>query len=188
MNCQLFAKSLQATWLWKGIWSNYFCFHYSSFPFPPKQSLFSSKACADQKQHQPWGIFLYQSLGHSFPNLGCLFSTLQNSISLPCSILHGQQGQAASGERYSQLGQTKSEQPHCLSPGQQMQPDMNFFDGNRWYKISWFILNSHQRAKQVSIKQTCSPQGRLPGSCLYLTRLWCGSVCRDRARQSQPDC
>lgn len=33
-------------------------------------------------------IFLYNSLRHWFPSLGCLFSTFQSSISFPCSILH----------------------------------------------------------------------------------------------------
>lgn len=163
MNCQLLPKGLQATQFWKGMQRAYFCFYYSSIPFPPEIASFQFQCMCKLEITSALEDFPLPFPQTFIPQFRVSVLNFSEQHLLPllratCIPYRGSD-RAASGEGCSYLSQAKSEQPLCLSSAQQMQQGPDFIHQNGWCKSPCSVLCSHQRAKQVSVRQSCSPKG-----------------------------
>lgn len=198
MNCQLLPKGLQATQFWKGMQRAYFCFYYSSIPFPPEIASFQFQCMCKLEITSALEDFPLPFPQTFIPQFRVSVLNFSEQHLLPLlratCIPYRRSDRAASGEGCSYLSQAKSEQPLCLSSAQQMQQGPDFIHQNGWCKSPCSVLCSHQRAKQVSVRQSCSPKGAdlaqlLPlaqealvwGSCLQ------GQSCTYPASAAEPE-
>lgn len=163
MNCQLLPKGLQATQFWKGMQRAYFCFYYSSIPFPPEIASFQFQCMCKLEITSALEDFPLPFPQTFIPQFRVSVLNFSEQHLLPLlratCIPYRRSDRAASGEGCSYLSQAKSEQPLCLSSAQQMQQGLDFIHQNGWCKSPCSVLCSHQRAKQVSVRQSCSPKG-----------------------------